>query len=282
MYIYKITNTVNGKVYIGKTKDPEKRWQRHLYFARAHKNRKLYDSMNHYGYETFQFEVIEACDDEEIDDRERYYIAQYNATDANYGYNTTAGGDGGDTFSNNPNKESLRRKFSEVHKGFRHSEYSKSIMREKALKREPCSDETKRKISDSLKKYFNDNPEAYSKTIKVLQEYQQEHSHPMLGKKHTTQAKLAMSSARKGKKYEEIMGKEKAIALSEFHRNAWESRNNPKYKDVDRNLIVNTICSAATIDEAALKLGMSKNGLYYKCHKLFSKTPAEIKRGYCV
>lgn len=98
-YIYKITNTINNKVYIGKTEliPPEKRWDQHKKDCRKHKNEKrpLYDAMNKYGIENFCFEVIEETND--ACEREKYYIEKYRSyvgfNDSN-GYNATLGGDG--------------------------------------------------------------------------------------------------------------------------------------------------------------------------------------------
>lgn len=93
-YIYKITNKVNGKVYIGLTTETvEKRWLNHV---RASKKceRHLYKSMRKYGVENFKIEVIDETDDfEYLGELERKYIAQYNSTDQTIGYNNTCGGE---------------------------------------------------------------------------------------------------------------------------------------------------------------------------------------------
>lgn len=59
-YIYKITNNINQKIYIGKTSQSiDKRFRSHINNARNHINRYLYDAMNKYGYENFTIEEIE-------------------------------------------------------------------------------------------------------------------------------------------------------------------------------------------------------------------------------
>lgn len=278
MYIYKITNTDNGKVYIGKTKDIEQRWRRHQSLARSHKNRRLYDSMNAHGFCAFKIEKVCECSPENVDNMERYYISLYNATNPEFGYNTTSGGEGGDTFSLNPNKEELRKKFLEVHKGFKHSEESKSLMSELAKTRAPMSADTKMKISESLKKFFKDNPEA----IAAIRQHSGDghllgSGHPMYGKHHTSQAKRKMSDARRGKSYHEIMGAEHAEKLIEMRRCAWIGIKNPNYKDIKPNEIVSALVANKTISDAANSLGISKNVLYSKCRTYFQKTPAEIR-----
>lgn len=95
-YIYKITNDINSKIYIGKTNDTiEKRWKIHIKDSTKRINsekRPLYLAMNKYGIEHFHIEEIEQCDDELSSEREKYWISYYNSyTD---GYNATLGGDG--------------------------------------------------------------------------------------------------------------------------------------------------------------------------------------------
>lgn len=91
-YIYKITNDVNGKVYIGKTEfDIHKRFQEHCKDSKKkYANRPLYKAMKKYGIEHFHIELIEECDNPE--QREQYWIQYYNSF--KYGYNATIGGDG--------------------------------------------------------------------------------------------------------------------------------------------------------------------------------------------
>lgn len=92
-YIYKITNTVNGKMYIGKTESTiEKRFQQHCNDSQKDGmgNRPLYKAMRKYGVEFFSIEEIEETDNPE--ERETYWIEFY-GTFKN-GYNATMGGDG--------------------------------------------------------------------------------------------------------------------------------------------------------------------------------------------
>lgn len=101
-YIYIIKNTVNDKVYIGKTcKSIEERFTEHIYFAKTAEyrfKRVLYLAMNKYGIDKFYVEQLESdLTDEQACKREQYYIEQYRSyvgfDDCN-GYNMTLGGDG--------------------------------------------------------------------------------------------------------------------------------------------------------------------------------------------
>ena len=94
-YIYKITNTINQKVYIGKTlKTVEKRWQEHIRDSRKRdeEKRPLYSAFKKYGIENFSIEVIEECESSILEEREKYWIEFYGSF--KYGYNATTGGDG--------------------------------------------------------------------------------------------------------------------------------------------------------------------------------------------
>ena len=93
-YIYKITNTINNKAYIGKTEktNPLNRWKEHIKDAnKVYKNKRpLYEAIKKYGSNNFTFEVIE----ETLDpcNKEIFYISLYDTY--KNGYNATIGGDG--------------------------------------------------------------------------------------------------------------------------------------------------------------------------------------------
>ena len=92
-YIYKITNLVNGKSYIGKTEkqNPQLRFDEHLSNRNKYPERPLYRAMNKYGIANFTFEIIEQTLKPE--EREIFWI-QYYDTYGHSGYNATIGGDG--------------------------------------------------------------------------------------------------------------------------------------------------------------------------------------------
>ena len=96
MIIYKITNKINNKVYIGLTKCTlQYRWTKHIGECNNVKNSKqLYKAMRKYGIENFTIEKIDHTDNfEKLGELERFYIKQYNSQNPKYGYNLTAGGE---------------------------------------------------------------------------------------------------------------------------------------------------------------------------------------------
>lgn len=93
-YIYKITNTINNKVYIGQTiRNPLLRKEEHFNNLKngIHHNSHLQHSFNKYG-DVFKFEVIETCPDDKLNEREVALIKKFKSYDK--GYNETKGGDG--------------------------------------------------------------------------------------------------------------------------------------------------------------------------------------------
>lgn len=87
--IYKITNKINGKYYIGQSKNVEKRMIYHKWDSKK-KDKKdwpLYRDINEYGIDNFTIEVLEECSEEELNDKEFYYINKYDATNPKKGYN---------------------------------------------------------------------------------------------------------------------------------------------------------------------------------------------------
>lgn len=89
-YVYTITNRVNGKVYVGQTKNFAKRKAGHLYGARKGCPQLIYRAMRKHGIENFVFEVVEECEDELINEREQHWVTKYDSF--NNGYNMTTGG----------------------------------------------------------------------------------------------------------------------------------------------------------------------------------------------
>jgi len=99
-YIYKITNLINSKSYIGKTNNLQLRWKSHRNEAKLQRKKyPLYLAMNKYGIDNFSIEKIEELDDETFCfDREKYWIEYYRTNISKYGnqfgYNLTEGGEG--------------------------------------------------------------------------------------------------------------------------------------------------------------------------------------------
>lgn len=90
--IYKITNLINGKVYIGQTKDIKRRINEHQKQYASSRVSKIRNAINKYGIQNFKIEILEK-DIENYNEREMYWISYYNSTDNSCGYNITIGGE---------------------------------------------------------------------------------------------------------------------------------------------------------------------------------------------
>jgi group I intron endonuclease len=104
MIIYKTTNLINGKIYIGKDKHNNSKY--------LGSGKILKQAIAKYAKDNFVKEIIEECEDEQTWlEREVYWINYFDAI--KNGYNIALGGTGGDTISNNPNRDIIRKNHSE-------------------------------------------------------------------------------------------------------------------------------------------------------------------------
>ena len=93
--IYKYQNKINGNIYIGLSSNIERRYEQHLSAANStilstDKLTTIDAAIRKYGIENFSFEIVELCSEEELDEREIYWIKYYDSY--NNGYNNTIGG----------------------------------------------------------------------------------------------------------------------------------------------------------------------------------------------
>lgn len=102
-YIYKITNTLNNKCYIGKHK------AKNLNNSYLGSGLIIKNAINKYGIQFFKKEILEITNEINTNDREKYWILFYNSKYPN-GYNIEDGGEGGDFITNHPNKKEILQK----------------------------------------------------------------------------------------------------------------------------------------------------------------------------
>ena len=92
--IYKFTNKINEKVYIGKSVDIEGRYKSHFKPSELNKDCIFNRALRKYGKDGFTFNIILECAKEELNYWEKYFIKIYDSTNPNKGYNMQHGGDG--------------------------------------------------------------------------------------------------------------------------------------------------------------------------------------------
>ena len=111
-FIYKITNKINGKSYIGQTiQNVKERFYQHCATKciQAILNMVIHKAINKYGKSKFTIEVIEEVESTNLNDRERYWIRYYDSY--NNGYNSTKGGQDGIKLFKNLDTESIVREY---------------------------------------------------------------------------------------------------------------------------------------------------------------------------
>lgn len=169
MVIYKITNVVNGKVYIGQTvMSLGRRWSQH---STSKKNSSMYNAFRRYGPEHFAIEAIcSTTSPEHLNELEQFFIKQYDSLVPN-GYNLTTGGNS----------------------AFKRSEHTKKLQSE-AMKGRTVSQEIRDKISATLFGRVGNRLGAThtSEARKLISEKQK-------GRKLSERTKNKMSVAKKGK-----------------------------------------------------------------------------------
>lgn len=273
--IYCIKNLINGKVYIGKSTDVKKRWETHKKNASKSINRRLYDSMNKYGYDNFIVDVIDESDCEiSINDKERYYIKLNNSNLKEFGYNMTDGGDGGNVISNYTDEQRLiysqKLKKSKLESNFNHSEESKKIMSEKATGR-ILTEETRNKISDTVKMKIESGE--FKPNTTGLKNGQ------TIGFKHSVESREKIRKSKENKTYDEIYGTERSKLIKEKKSNDWIGEKNPNYQDVNGEELLSHLKNGMQTRQIAILYNVTEQTIINKCRKFFNKKPQEIRDG---
>ena len=124
--IYKITNKVNGKIYIGFTDGTlEKRWKTHCKNSYRKKSRsRLVSAIRKYGKDSFTIETLheEPDSNHALNVLEPYYIAKFDSTNPDIGYNMTCGGEGA------KHSEEVYRKIGDAVRGEKHWMFGKGYL----------------------------------------------------------------------------------------------------------------------------------------------------------
>ena len=188
--IYKIANTINGKIYIGRTQQKlDRRITQHKYDSKKG-SLGIGAAIRKYGWENFTVEVIEKCLVEKLNEREIFWIAELNSKAPN-GYNLTDGGEG----LVNPSEEA-RAKMSANRpdvSGKNNPNYGKKTPPEVCAK---ISASNKGKHSE--RKGKKNSPETCAKISANHADVSGE-KNPNYGKKHSPEVCAKMSAAKKGK-----------------------------------------------------------------------------------
>lgn len=196
--IYMITNKINNKKYIGQSVNIKRR--KHYHFTR-HCKMIISDSIFKYGKENFVFEILEECEEAQLDELEIKYITEYEThISLGRGYNVDLGGKGLGKMSKDT-KQKLRELNLGANNSFygkKHTEESLEKMREKQSGKK-LSKETKQKIKESTS---GDKNHFYGKThtdeVKnFMSKLSSGKNNSFYGKKHTEKTKQKMRDSNK-------------------------------------------------------------------------------------
>ena len=216
--VYKATNLLNGKCYIGQT--IHTLYRRRLEHFRAIKSTHRYyfhEMLEYYGINNFSWSILKVCTDcSELSKWEGYYIKKYESSNSEFGYNSVKNG-------HTPNEE-VRIKISRAKKGRKSSMFGKKRPGKlSGMYGKKHSEETKRKISESTKgrKCSDETKKKLSvwhvgrimsdETKKKISEAHKGNKNPMFGKKrpgklsgrygkkHSDETKKKISESKKGK-----------------------------------------------------------------------------------
>lgn len=141
--IYKITNLVNGKCYIGQSNNIKRRFVEHKNLHRRG-CRLVHAAIQKYGVENFSFEVLEECELGELDEREIFYISKLNPA-----YNIASGGSGNPSHTVSEEVRQVLREKAMEYWNNKPEEERNRIIRENLTgprKGHPVSEETKDKL----------------------------------------------------------------------------------------------------------------------------------------
>ena len=142
--VYMHENRINGKKYIGITKQiPERRWQNGYGYRESP---RFFNAIQRYGWDSFKHEILySGLSSDEAAARETYLIAKYQTLDPAHGYNLDPGGGGV-----NPKTPETRQKISEARKGWKPTQATVERLRV-SHRGKKASDETRKKMSAAHK-----------------------------------------------------------------------------------------------------------------------------------
>ena len=217
MIVYKITNKINGKIYIGQTVSTlSTRWSQHVNNALKGKaSMVISKAIKKYGPDSFERKVLVRCNSiEEMNHRETYYIGIFRST-IPVGYNVDSGG------KNKRTHESTKEKLSKAKMG---------------KKKGPHSEQHRKRLSEAHKGRVYPNRVLSEETRNKMSMANSGSNNGMFGKKHTEKTRNKISELNKGKHIGEknpFFGKkhteETKEKISKSRMGKYSGCNNPQF-----------------------------------------------------
>lgn len=210
--IYSIRNLVNNKVYVGSTVNLYSRFATHRYnlISKTHTNKHLQSSYNI--HKNFEFEILEKCSKDDLEERETYWINFFNSSNKDFGYNM--------------------RIVASSNKGYTHSQEAKDKISKstKGVPKKPLSKEHKesignafrgKKLTISHKQAISDNHSRHNLGKSLSDEHRKRLSEVNTNKIVSKETLEKMSNSMKGKnsKFTEEDIKQIKTMLKEGYKN---------------------------------------------------------------
>ena len=245
MIIYKTTNLINGKIYIGKYSGKAKKY--------LGSGKLLLLAIKKYGKENFIRETIEeGIEDKEIlCEREIYWIKFYDARNLNIGYNLATGGEGASPGEANPMygkhpSEDTKKKQSDANKGEKSYWWGKKL-----------PDETKQKMRDNHADYSGENHPLFGThcsdaTKTKISNSNKGKTGAMKGKNHTDETKEKISSTLIGYKNPNCSSRYLGVMYEERYKK-WRARIYINKKKIHLGYFKYEIEAAMAYNDAALE-----------------------------
>jgi len=242
--IYLLTNTINGKVYVGQSTNIEERWSGYKSSGPPPRQRKLYNAFRKYGADAFRFEVLEVCpcDVGALNEAEVRLGLLFRAVED--GYTCRLGGRGWAVVG-----DEARRKISEAHKGKKHSEETKRKISE-AQKGKKMSDDARRKMSEA------------QRGRKLSDEHRRKMSERQKGKKHSGETRRRISESNKGKKKSDEHRRKLSRAASNRSEETRRKISESKRDLVRESRILARVAEGHRRKDIALDEGVSRSLIY--------------------
>jgi AraC-like DNA-binding protein len=225
--------------------------------------------MNRYGIDNFYIEELEHCDKDKLDEREIFWISHYKSNDKNFGYSMTAGGGGGDTWTNNPNKELTIKKLRAANTGKKRSaEFSRhmSEVRKGSYFIDIDNDRLLESIQDG-------------KTLKELCGIYHVSYRTLLNR-----FRVAFGGKIREFRNENFIRRPVCYSevtrdrLCKIRRENFSGSKNPNYKEVDADILYKLVKENRSVDELIHYFGISKTTLYAKIKQYFGTTLRELRK----
>jgi len=256
--IYKITNLINKRIYIGQSSDILKRFKQYHKLQNCKTQTLLYRSLKKYGVENHKFEIITECDVKDLNNLERYYQDLYNVIDPKCGMNLKL------TNSKDRNVEhskETKQKIAEKLKGNKnmlgkkHSEESKKKMSEKSKN---MSDDIRLKMSLAAKgrKHSEESKKKMSESkLKMSDETRKKMSDARKGKKASDETRKKLSESKKGIMRTESQIKKQRESLKKRYESGYVNAFAKMVIDLETGFVYSSAKEAWDCNRDYLKTG---------------------------